>query len=353
MTTAEPLIYWLSEKGDTWQHGDKEQPFAWPMAPQPGIEQITIGSLGDETTPVAAPVPGNFAALFPDLLELHLWNLTSLASLPELPPGLIQLDIQNCPELTSLPRLPAGLDTLVLDGCPVVLKPEIHGSAFPQLVDLSLKASRTGDEWLGPVLKNATRLTRLWLDDCQEVTTLPALPAGMEDLRLSGCAKVREFPHWMPGRLHWLSIRGSNLALPPALFGENEKANVAPEVMAYLAELKRGHYQWDHEVKVILLGDGRCGKTSTARRLEHGPSAPGDAGDPFSKKESSTHGIRLWDKKRLAAFPFTAVDGLDEGEKAVARVNLWDFAGQDLYHNTHRICLQGRAIYILGPRRGG
>jgi internalin A len=128
-----------------------------------------------------------------------------------------------------------------------------------------------------------------------------------------------------------LFVFDSGLQLPPELFGENEEANVAPNIIAFLAEQKHG-IEVDYEVKVILLGDGRCGKSSLARRL---------IANQFDPEEKSTHGIRLWEMEP----DFESKD--EDDAEATAHLNIWDFAGQDLYHNTHRLFLKSTAVYVI------
>ena len=81
-----------------------------------------------------------------------------------------------------------------------------------------------------------------------------------------------------------------------------------------------------NEAKLILVGNGRVGKTSLSKRLLH---------NKFDPNEPTTHGIRI--KK----WPFK----LDDGR--TVQVNLWDFGGQQIYHNTHRFFLTNRALYLL------
>jgi len=81
-----------------------------------------------------------------------------------------------------------------------------------------------------------------------------------------------------------------------------------------------------NEVKVIFLGEASAGKTSLVKRL---------MGEPFDKKESQTHGIRI----RKA--PFT----MEEGE--VVTAHFWDFGGQEVMHATHQFFLSQRSVYVL------
>src|SRR5262249_25160252 len=54
----------------------------------------------------------------------------------------------------------------------------------------------------------------------------------------------------------------------------------------------------------------------------------------FDAAEPSTHGIQLesW--------------SMECGDQTV-QINVWDFGGQDIYRNTHRLFLQTRAVFLI------
>ncbi len=89
---------------------------------------------------------------------------------------------------------------------------------------------------------------------------------------------------------------------------------------------KEGSASRINEAKLIFVGNGRVGKTSLSKRLVK---------DQYDPNEKSTHGIRIkkWQIR------------LDDGREV--NVNIWDFGGQEIYHNTHRFFLTNRALYIL------
>ena len=81
------------------------------------------------------------------------------------------------------------------------------------------------------------------------------------------------------------------------------------------------------DVKLLILGNGRSGKTQLARRLK---------GDAFDPNWDSTHGIRV----TTAALP-------PQGEELETRLNIWDFGGQDIYHGTHALFVRSRALFLI------
>jgi internalin A len=79
------------------------------------------------------------------------------------------------------------------------------------------------------------------------------------------------------------------------------------------------------DVKLMILGNGRVGKTQICRRLR---------GESFDEAVPSTHGIQI------SSQPF-AQHVLD----APVTLKIWDFGGQDIYHGTHALFLKSRAIF--------
>ena len=79
------------------------------------------------------------------------------------------------------------------------------------------------------------------------------------------------------------------------------------------------------ELKVLLVGEGDVGKTSLLKSL---------LGRPFDSQELKTPGIKI---ERLQW----------STQVAPVRLNLWDFGGQRVMHNTHQFFLTKRSLYLL------
>ncbi len=373
-------------------------PADWQPEQWPEVTKIVIGSLpssDEEKTKSAARLDAltpwglnlsRLGADFPKLTHLYLWRVSGLKHLNGLPKTLQCLDARACPDLETIEALPCeDLDTLVLeDNAKLSTLSSPTGDErveWVSLQDLSLKGC-TGipQPWIQQLLTRAPALRKLDLSGCSQLEALAddldsGWPDALVDIRLDGCTRLSALPSPLPPMLRRLDLRhagiaalpsfpkeldyidlrdtlslrklpdihgtprtllihGSRLEISPELFGEKADANMAPEILAHLDSLKQGT-AYDHEVKVILLGNGRCGKSSLARRLiDHG----------FDSREESTHGIRLWPRK---PWPFHPVDEEDPGHEEEALLNFWDFAGQDLYHNTHRLFLQSKAIFLI------
>jgi internalin A len=115
--------------------------------------------------------------------------------------------------------------------------------------------------------------------------------------------------------------------IPAEICGEYElDFDALREIRAFYTDLKPGA-QPDAEVKLFVLGNSGVGKTQLCRRL---------CGKPYDESVSSTHGVQVGH--------FTLDPG---GDLPVVRVNFWDFGGQDIYHGSHALFLQGQAIFLL------
>jgi internalin A len=81
------------------------------------------------------------------------------------------------------------------------------------------------------------------------------------------------------------------------------------------------------DVKLMILGNGRVGKTQICRRLR---------GESFDEAVPSTHGIQV------SSLPFGP-----QVFDAPVTLKIWDFGGQDIYHGTHALFLKSRAVFPL------
>ncbi|WP_049974475.1 leucine-rich repeat domain-containing protein [Azospirillum sp. B4] len=114
------------------------------------------------------------------------------------------------------------------------------------------------------------------------------------------------------------------MGVPAGVIPQNY-VNALPALKAHFDDLRAGP-QALSDVKVMVLGNGRCGKTQLCRYLQ---------GLPFNEHWDSTHGIRV------------AMATMDGPEKSAVRLYLWDFGGQELYHGTHALFLRTDALFLV------
>lgn len=90
-----------------------------------------------------------------------------------------------------------------------------------------------------------------------------------------------------------------------------------------------------YEAKLIIVGEGRVGKTCIANALVNPKYCLTEA--------ESTEGINIdtWiiGKDEVQKFNKAIQDNL--------KINIWDFGGQEIYHSTHQFFLTKRSIYLL------
>ncbi len=380
------MIALFSKNGVTWSDG---QPVDLTR-PRSDVAKIVIGTLDSDDTPeqgkanrAAIEFPADFAKNFENLTHLHLWHLPGLKTLPELPERLQCLDVRGCTAMTTLPELPETLDTLVLEDCPRLTAP--NRTAYPRLTDLSIKGCATiAEDWLHAALRGAPRLRTLDASACTQVTEVREWPKELVDARLEGCSSLRVLAEW-PRHLRRVNLRGtavasvpsfgpskkypdldyvdlaetrdlralpaergtprtlflhgSGILVPPASeHGATASENVADSVAAYFADVALTGAGDVKRCKLLILGNGRAGKTWLSLALL--------GRDPRSEAPTSTDGIQFWDfeRDRAQADPFTVTLG---GIAAPAGLHIWDFGGQEIYHNTHQLFMGKGAVFVV------
>ncbi len=88
-----------------------------------------------------------------------------------------------------------------------------------------------------------------------------------------------------------------------------------------------------NEAKLILLGDGRSGKTSLANRLLK---------KELPKEEDRTKGVDIV----IGKYSFPMANGED------FKLNIWDFAGQDKYKTLHQLFYTESSLYVMVAESG-
>lgn len=179
-------------------------------------------------------------------------------------------------------------------------------SKLTDLEELHLDINTIND--ISP-LYSLKKLEELWLDDNQIQFVTRSLFKNLFNLREIYLTNnpIKNIPKEIYDMSEW---------------GRPHK-NVLVPVRTYLQDLERGASA-NNDVKLVLLGNGGVGKTQIAKRLAE------QARFVFNAQHDSTHGIVLLQR---------TLDNLN--------LNIWDFAGQDIYHATHRLFMQTRALFVL------
>lgn len=116
--------------------------------------------------------------------------------------------------------------------------------------------------------------------------------------------------------------------LPPEIVARGIKA-----IRNFYKELEEKDYLY--EVKLILVGQGRVGKTCLSHALINNSYE-------LDEKES-TEGINInrW------IIPKEEIEKINPNIHKDFQMNIWDFGGQEIYHSTHQFFLTKRSIYLL------
>lgn len=361
------------------------------------MRKIVLGQLGDEAArkPLAVgTLPPNFADLFPGLTHLYIWNCSGFTALPALPAGLECLDVRGSRELTSLPRLPDSLDTLDLGDCttlarmPVQVLPGLERFYFngcPTLrVGGFLDANRdsplveidgSGSTTVRSIDEFPRRkLRKLVLKGCTALAEAKGIGdfATLDHLNLAGCTALRSLPA-IPPALRYLELFGADKLsdfmgqdVGPYDRGTAEglRQNVAK---AFHSRKKFGRdLAVMSHAKLLLLGDGRVGKSTLAKRLqweELPAEAKVDPNHPLKPRQDEpfTHKVRFWHwetgllldgqqqtaLEERAALAGVVLPRAAGGQGLAAAVRIWDFGGQEIYHHTHRIFAGEGSLFLL------
>ena len=85
--------------------------------------------------------------------------------------------------------------------------------------------------------------------------------------------------------------------------------------------------------KVLMLGNGSAGKTCLSLAL-YPQKDPGEE----ARKLGTTHGVR---------FDEWIIETEVEGRERKVTAHIWDFGGQEIYHNTHRLFMEIGAVFVV------
>ena len=280
-------------------------------------------------------------SLPPEIVQLA--NLTSLGlysnQLTSLPPEIGQLaNLTSLSlalnQLTSLPpeivQL-ANLRSLLLGGTQLTSLPSEIGQ-LANLMMLSLEHNQLTS--LPPEIVQLASLTELDLGGNQ-LTSLPSeigQLANLTSLRLER-NQLTSLPAEIGqlANLTELRLDDNPLTSPPA----ETVAQGTPAVLAYLRELAKGRQLGKeetkrYEAKLLILGDGNEGKTCVSRALR---------GKDFRKQETTLGvDVRPW------SFPHPDDP---RGEAKRITLNIWDFEGQEINHQSHQFFLTRRSLYLV------
>ncbi len=225
----------------------------------------------------------------------EITNLTNLISLHLSYNQLTNLQ----PEIAKL----ANLISLALSYNQLTNLPsEIAELTYLSHLDLSVNQLAS----LPPEIIKLTNLTTLDLSNNQ-LATLPP-----EIVKLT--------------KLMYLDLRDNQLPIPPETLANPRDVKA---IFAALDGLVSGERL--NEAKMLVVGDGKVGKSSVVEQLLYGT---------FNPQRETTLGVEINDEMKV-------VHSEVKGEGEPVKLNIWDFGGQEIQHSTHQFFLTTRSLYLL------
>ncbi len=198
---------------------------------------------------------------------------------------------------------------------------------FSQLSNLSYLNLRNNQltrlpDWFSQL----SNLSILYLRNNQ-LTHLPdwfSQLSNLSQLDLSS-NQLTHLPDWFSqlSNLSYLNLSNNPLEDPPIEVAERG----IKAIREYFRQKREAGEDTLYEAKLLIVGEGEAGKTTLAGKIN-------DPNSPLPKPDESTHGIDV----KEWHFDFRGND---------CRVNIWDFGGQEIYHNTHQFFLTKRSLYLL------
>jgi internalin A len=281
---------------------------------------------------------GNNQLLSVPMVITKMTNLTSLGlsyeQLTSLPPEIIKLTnlaaihlFRN--QFTSLPLAITELANLIAidlgQNQLTSLPPEI--AKLTKLTHLDLNNNQLTS--LPPEIAKLTKLTHLDLDNNQ-LTTLPpeiAKLTNLTSLKLTG-NRLTSLPAEIAGltNLTKLDLEGNPLSIPPETLANPEDVKA---IFAAIAGLRSGERL--NEAKMLVVGDGKVGKSSVVERFIY---------NTYDPNKETTLGVEINDEMQV-------VHSEVKGDGEPVKLNIWDFGGQEIQHSTHQFFFTTRSLYLL------
>ncbi len=220
-------------------------------------------------------------------------------------PSMLVLDLSNI-GLKTLPHLPSRN----------LVRLDLSNNQFTELPD-----------WIG----GYSNLGGLELEGCY----LRKLPTTIGDLKeLNGLGLRDNNLEELPKELRELPLKILDLRGNPKLGIQESilRSGRPKEILEYYFKAAGEKGEPLRELKLLLVGRGKAGKTTIVKRL---------AGEPPNPNEPETHSIVI----RELFFK------CKEGR---VRTRAWDLGGQEFLYSTHQFFLTERSLYllVLEPRTG-
>ena len=120
--------------------------------------------------------------------------------------------------------------------------------------------------------------------------------------------------------------------IPVTKLGADRYFNCLEGIAHHFTELTKTGSEENNEIKLILIGNSTAGKTTLRKIIQE---------KPYDSKEDTTHGIVMetWSLEQEAL--------RKNSDDKPLQVHIWDFGGQEYYHETHKLFFSDNAVYVV------
>ena len=141
--------------------------------------------------------------------------------------------------------------------------------------------------------------------------------------------QLEELPKGRYDKLETLYVSENPLkGFEESLIKGDDKGGNAKEIIAQLRAFAASGERPNDRVKLIVVGNGRVGKTSLVKRLK---------GLKYDPDEVYTHGVDISELTK-ENFPGVKTESL--------QLKVWDFGGQEVFYATHQFFMSEEAAYL-------
>jgi len=230
-----------------------------------------------------------------------------------------------------------GWNILNLRNCGLTEIPKIIFEHGHSLVNIDLGSDEYSEtkntiKEIPNEIRNLKKLVRLNLDNnkIEEIKEDLCELLNLTYLDLTG-NKITHLPSKVANlpKLESLLLEGNPFdSLPPEIV-----ARGVDSIRNFIKQMDNPDYLY--EAKLIIVGEGRVGKTCLSNGLMD---------DNYQlEDEVSTEGINIqpW------IIPREKIKKINPKIQRDLQLNIWDFGGQEIYHSTHQFFLTKRSIYMI------
>ncbi len=290
------------------------------LSPLTSLTALQRLHCSDTSVAELSPLSGLTALQTLDCSHTSVTDLSPLTDLTALQTlacsGTSVADLSPLTDLTALRTL-ACSHTSVADLSPL--------TGLTALQTLACSGTSVAD--LSPL----TGLTALQALHCSHTSVADLSPLiGLTALQTLYCSRceLKLIPEgfWDKPSLQQLGLYQAELpGIPAEVLSQSYGDNCLEQLRSHLHDLEAG-IETIPDVKLMVLGNGRVGKTQICRRLR---------GEDYDESVDSTHGIVVSSSQLQQT-----------GGGRLAQLQSWDFGGQDIYHGTHALFLKTRAVFL-------